>query len=404
MTAAVKRVLASSAGEATGRLVNVALPFAVLYLHGAGLASDGFFLVMAFVFFVQGTTANALATALVPVLARRQQRFELFGYCWRAGCFALLMALLTVVFSPGYFSPQEQLLVFVAAGAAGASGLIAAPAVAALGVEHRYAAAGLTWGLRALPLLAYLLWAPEDGRLTALLVGIALADAGRCALLIRLAKRRLTWQRGQPLPFPVEAGYLLAASLIAGAVPLVVRWMASLGEAGAVSIFELADRVFAAIVSLGTLGIGNVALVYFAHAGTSVERGRLLRRMLKAGLAWSMLWVVVIVGGALFLPALVGRFGAVEQVELERIAAVLLILALALPAFVLHMLLSRGVIASGRAKALPLLALVGLLTTASVGWFSSESLGVQGLAVGVVAGQYVVFAMMLGVFLRLEEK
>lgn len=398
MITALKRVFASSAGEAAGRAVNVALPLAVLYLHGAGLAADGFFLALAFAFFVQGTAANALAAALVPVLARGRECFDLRFYVGHASGCAALVALPAVWFSGDYFDASDGILVFLGVWLSGAAGLIAAPAVAALGVEHRYSPAGLSWALRVFPLGAYLLWAPPAAQLSLLLFGVALADALRCVLLCYMARASLALSSGVRLPFPVESTYLLASSLVVGLVPLTVRWLASLGATGSVSIFEMADRVFAAVASLATLGIGNVALVYLAHAQSSAERRGLSLRMLRAGLGWSLVWAGGIIAVAFSLPWLAGWTGALGGTDLDRVAQVLWVLAAGLPAFVLHMLMSRAIIAAGLARVLPGMALAGLIATLVVSAMLQGGYGPAGLAAGVVAGQYLVLALMFRVF------
>lgn len=392
----MRRVVASSVGETAGRAVNVLLPIVVLYLHGSGLAADGLFLALAFAFFLHGTLSNALTSVFVPLLVQAKEPLDCGRYAACAAGVALLGTGVALWFSAGYFSAVERGLVCVAVWISGMSGLLAAPAVAALGAEHRYAAAGVTWSLRGIPLLAYLVWAPSVPQLALLMSGIALADLLRCVILTRLVRERLVWRgSGVALPFPLGVGHVLASSVIAGMVPLAVRWIASLGEAGVLSTFEMSDRVFAAVASLCTIGLGNVALVYFARTESEPERNRLARRMLMIGLLWSLGWMVALFILAVSLPLLNEWSGRIGVEVLGQVSVTLLVLGISLPGFVLHMLLSRNVIASGQAVVLPGMALAGLVTTVLVAWPLCNVIGVAGLAAGIVAGQYVVLAWML---------
>ena len=263
---AMLRVGVSSAGEIFGRAINIILPFAVIGMHGTSLLTDNFFLAMAVAFFVQGSLANVCITALVPEFINHIEKRDLSNFFRLSIMAGLLAAVFSLVLASETLSPFATVVSMGSIATISFCGIAAAPAVAALNANHVYGIAGVAWGFRIIPVLMYMLYKPEAVNLYLLLMGLAIADIMRMMLMLWLARKWLSLEESyKPLHFPQAARYLIVASSIAGLTPLLVRWIASFGDAGTVSLFEVADRIYGAIASIATIGVGNVTLVYLAR-------------------------------------------------------------------------------------------------------------------------------------------
>jgi peptidoglycan biosynthesis protein MviN/MurJ (putative lipid II flippase) len=378
-----------------GRAVNIALPFVILGIHSADLLTDVFYLALAIAFFVQGTLSNSVASIQVTELTKDEGQRSIRNFLvWGAlaGLLAGGAAFWVVLSGLGL---SAAMVATASVTVAAAFGLFSAPAVAVLHSEHRYLMPGLTWAFRIVPLLAYAAWAPDTPALHWLLAGIALADVARAAVLLWLARASLTLSETVPsLDFPVDAMYLLAGSSVAGLTPLAARWLASLGDPGGVSIFEAADRMYMALASLATIGIGNVILVYLARVRGSLDEHQAWRWVLLSAVLWSVLWLAIALIVGLGFPVFGWILPQQGQETLSDIRNTFVTLSLGIPAFVVGVVLSRRLLTLGLARRLLPMAVSGLGMTILVGWFLLGPVGITGIAVGVVVGQYLVLTLM----------
>lgn len=392
---AVRRIGLSSAGEAVGRAVNLVIPFVVLAAAVADRRTDLFFLVLAVAYFVQGTLASALAnTLVVEFVADRQRRSAANLVPWSVIAAVVAGSVAGLLAAPVWTSGQVS-AVAISVAVAAAAGLLAAPAVAAINAEHRYVMPGLTWAFRVVPVALY--WAAGSGTdsLPWLVAGIAAADLARAAVLLRLTRRRLTLGRdASPLGFPTDALHLVASGMVAGVTPFAARLIASTGEPGAVSVYETAERIYGALASLATIGLGNVILVYLARTGSTDERALAWRWIVRSAVTWSLLWALV--AGAVWLgfPRLAHLLSPQSGETLGLIRDTFLVLSFGFPAFVMGLVLSRRILIQGQASSLVRMAGAGLVVSVFGGWMLLRPLGPAGIAASVVAGQYLVFAMM----------
>lgn len=397
---AARRVGLSSAGEVAGRAVNLVLPFAIFSVHGVDLFTDSFFLATAVAFFVYGSLTNALVNALVPELVRDARLVDVRNCLGWAAIAALLTALVVFIVATAPLSFVSTVLVGLATALMAASGLAAAPAVAVLNSDHRYGMPGLTWSLRLVPLAFYVIWWPVFPALQWLLAGLALADAGRAVILLWLARGRLSLAGvGVPMHFPVAALRLILASAVAGLTPLVARWIASFGEPGTVSLFEAGDRIYAAIASLATIGMGNVTLVYLARlSGTSEER-RGWRWIVWTSMAWSLLWLSMCVFIWAMFPFVSGWLNLQSGEMVDQVREIFLALSLGIPGFVMTGVLSRRLLTAGRSELFMPITLAGLVFTACAGWPMSVWVGAAGIGATLSVAQYFV-AILMAIALR----
>jgi len=391
---ALWRVGLSSAGEVAGRAVNLLLPFALFAVHSVDARMDGFFLAVAVAFFFQGSLANALVSALVPLLVQDRQTHTLRGLLRWSLAGGLLAGALALGLTSATLSPATVMTVLAVVLMA-ASGLIAAPAVAVLNADHRYGMPGLTWMLRVVPVVLYLTMRPDVPALHWLMLGLALSDAGRAAVLLTLVRGRLTLSgSGVALHLPPAAAHLMLASAVAGLTPLIARWLASLGEPGGVSLFEAADRLYSALASLATIGVGNVTLVYLARLTGTKDEHRGWRWILWSSMAWSLLWLALSIVLWVFFPVVGEWFHLQSRAALAQVRDAFLALALGIPAFIMTGVLGRRLLIVGRAELFMPITMVGVAFSTVIGWLMFSVAGPAGIGVALSGAQYLVMCLM----------
>lgn len=391
---ATLRIGLSSLGEVIGRAVNVILPFALFAVHGIGSDTDRFFLALAVAFFIHGTIANAVTSGLVPQAVGDAEPKSLASYAVAAALIgAIAGGIAGTVAAPSPAGAVPAVVALAVAALAGA-GLLAAPAVAILNAEHRYAAPGLTWGLRIVPIALYVAWAPEVPALHWLLAGLAAADTARVVLLCRIARGRLHFGKGARLRFPPSALHLMLGSALAGLVPLALRAIAATGAPGSVSQYEAADRLFGAVASLATIGVGNVALVYLARLKGSPEEQAGWRLMLRTSLGWSALWLAASLALWAAFPLVSPQLGVPQGAASDVVRNAFLALSLGLPGFIVTGMLGRRMLTIGAAAAFVPVTSVGVAFSIGSAWLLFSALGPVGLAAAVGASQYVVASLM----------
>ena len=402
---ALRRVGRSSIGDLFGRAVTLILLFVLLRREGISTAMDEFCLALAVGSFLYGTLANVVVIALVPDFVYDHRRRGILGYIGWTAVAGLTAGVVSATVAGGpAFSPSGL------AGAAsiavmGTAGMLAAPAAAALYAAHRYLAPGLSWGLRLLPVSLYLLWPNRPPELIWLLAGLALADAFRAAALLWLSRDRFLFaRRGESLRFLRTALPLILAAAIAGLSPVVARWIASLGEAGGVSTFEAADRIYGAIASAASTGTGSVLLVYLARLdGTPQERDG-WRWVLVASLAWSLAWLVISILLWALMPTAASWFGAQNAAALGPIRNTYLALTLGLPAFIMTGVLGRRLLTQGYARSLVTMATAGMTFMAGASAILYPLVGTPGIGLSIALSQYLVAALMIQKLIRRRVK
>ena len=390
---AVWRAGVAASGDLLGRAVNLSLPF-ILLSTGAQLGQlDAFFLALAVAFFAQGTLANAIALALLPTLVAGtgDRGLQIFA---AVGVAAGAVTAVTFAILSDTHDGLELIIQVTAVSLMAASGIVAAPAVAALHSDHRYLLPGLTWGLRLAPILLHVLSHEEPRSLTLLLAAIAIADVIRTGILVRYAGRSFALTGSTPLTVPRSALYLVLGSAIAGLTPLVARWAASTGGTGALTYFEVADRLYSAIAALATLGVGNVTAVYLARLqGTREDRWG-WNWILKASAAWSMLWILFSFALATVLPTALSHISPAGQVDVDVVRHTFLALAIGLPAIILSNVMGRRLLMRGHSATLMWIAILGLVSAAILAPIWEVQHGTAGVGAAVSVVQYLAVAVM----------
>ena len=351
---------------------------------------------MAVAFFVQGTLANVLVNALVPEFVNNEKTHDLrsfLGWTGLAGLFAGLLAS-TLTAEPLSFS--ATLIAAISVAFMASAGLAAAPAVAKLNAAHRYGMPGLTWGLRIVPLALYLLWRPEEPALHWLLAGLALTDIVRTAILMNFTQAQFcSHDSAETLHFPLSAKYLILAAAVTGLTPLIVRWIASFGNAGDVSIFEAADRLYAAVASLATIGVGNVTLVYLANLSNTPEEESGWKLILRTSLAWSLLWLGLSILIWFLFPFVSAWIEFQTNDVLAEVRHTFIALASGIPGFIMTGVYSRRLLILGYSRTLVPMALAGLIFNCLAGGLLFNLIGTAGIGLALSASQYLVMIMML---------
>lgn len=389
------RVGISSMGEISGRAVNILLPFLVITIHGTNVFTDKFFLAMACAFFVQGTLANVCITALVPEFTKSGVKRNLIKYLLLAivagGVAAIVSA--SLIYKP--LSIAATTISSISIALIAISGLIAAPATAALNAQHIYAMPGLTWGLRILPVFVYMAIWPQTPLLHWLLVGIAGADFVRMFILLWFARKWLTfWEKCESIFFPKAAQYLIFASAIAGITPLATRWIASTGHAGTVSLFEAAERIYSLIASLATIGVGNVTLVYLARINGTTDELSGWRMIVRTSVIWSLLWLFIgLLLWALF-PVLGSWVHLPPETSVPIVRNSILAFVLGLPGFILIGTLSRRIVTMGLSHEFIFITVVGVLFSLIGSIILFPIFDIVGIASILSCNQYLVALLM----------
>jgi len=389
------RVGVSSMGEICGRAVNILLPFIVITIHGANTLTDSFFLAMACAFFVQGTLANVCITALVPEFIRSDVKRNLVKFLRLAIVAGVIASLISAVLIYRPLSMVASVVSSFSIALIAISGLIAAPATAALNAQHRYAMPGLTWGLRMFPVLTYMVIWPHIPLLHWLLAGIALADYLRMVILLWLAREWLAFKEEyEPLCFPQAAQYLIIAAAIAGVIPLVMRWIASTGHAGTVSLFEAAERIYSIVASLATIGVGNVTLVYLARINGTKEESSGWRMIVRSAIVWSLLWLFIGVLLWVLFPLISQWIHLPPETSTSVVRNCVLLFVLGMPGFILTGIISRRLITLGLSRALIFITAVGVVFSIVGGIFLFPIFDIVGIAAILSLNQYLIALLM----------
>lgn len=391
---ATKRVLSSSIGEIIGRAVNLIFPFALLVVHDASNFTDSFFFAIAIAFLAQGTLTNTLVNALVPMLLEKEQKYSLGSYLRWSLLLAFVLGAITLSYSPANYNLAEKLLVAISVVIMASSGLIAAPSIAKLNSNHIYGIPGFTWSIRLIPVVIYLIVSPILPTLHYLIFGIALADLTRTMVLIAYTRAHFSFSsKNEPLRFPIAAKYLIVASAIASCIPIAVRTIATTGVEGNLSTFEAADRLYAAIASLATIGVGNVTLVYLARLKDTPEEKEGWNLILKVSMFWSLAWLVAGILFWLAFPYIAIFIDFKSTHILTTVQHTFLALIMGIPAFIISGILSRRLITLSLSSSLVPISIINFLVTVFLSYLLFCEYGVIGLGIALAVSQYLVASM-----------
>lgn len=398
---AAKRVSLASAGEIAGRTINLALPFFVLHLYSADSATDRFFFVFSIGFFVFGTLSNILTSVFVPEFISSKPPRNLRSYLRWSALIASCTGLLAVLMAGGNSVLAEVIVLGASAGGMAMAGLVSAPSIAALNADHRYFLPGLTIGLRALPVAVYWMIQPERSYLPFLLSGLAVTDGIRAVVLWLNARNRFSGNPAHaPLKIPASALYLVAAGLIAGSTPVTIRWIASFGDPGSLSVFEVADRLYSAIASLASIGMGSVVLVYLARLEETSDADMYWSWIAVATLAWGLIWSLVGLGIWAAFPQFSDWINFHEARDVNLVRSTFLGLIAGMPAFILTVALGRRLFTAGLSRHLVPMSIMGLCFNLIAGIVLFLYYDTAGLAISLSLSHFLVATLM---FIRIRQ-
>jgi peptidoglycan biosynthesis protein MviN/MurJ (putative lipid II flippase) len=391
----------ATAAHVVGRAVNVAFPLVLLGLHRPDAHTDAFFLTLAIGFFFFGTLANALTDATVPVLLREGKgpaaRHQI---TWALGSAAAFLAAWTVA----VHIPQVGGAPLAIGGTLMVlAGVLAAFPSARLYAGHRFAAPGLLWLLRSLPLLAFVALARDSEAVPWFALGIGLADALRLLSLRHLSTRlpaRVPDSHDAPSTIPrTHYVWVVMASAVAGLNPIIDRWIVSLGAPGEVSVLELAERFFGVVGALATVGFANVALVHLSGR----EGGANWAYSVRATMAWGALWTTVgLAAGLVALPQLYRHWLDLTTTQQAWLDAAYASYTLGIVPLLLGVLSVRRLYAGGWAHWVPPVAVLSLLLNALASYLLFRVMGVPGVALATTLVYCVTAALLLWAVRRLD--
>ncbi len=378
------------AGEALGRLPNLLLPAAVAWVWGASGLTDGLFLALAVAFFLYGSLGNALTAVLTVRIVRDGGPVALGRIVPPAAAAAAVVGLAgTVPLARAGVPGSAWGGVWLAAMSF--SSLLAACAAAERNATGRFFEVGASWGLRIVP-IAWLVLArpgPERG-LTALLAALAMADVTRAVWLMYRARSRLAWRHGGSSMGGRQAVELMVANAVSGLAPLVLRGGSAVAGPGAVTLYELAERIYGTVCSAVSLGVGSVLLVHFS--ARAERRLFWLRPAAAAAVVGALLWASAWLAMAVFGTSVAEAGAGVDVASLERVT---LWLFAGAPAFMAILVLSRALVGARLTAPMPWLALAGVVLAGLGAVALVPGQGIAGAGMAYALSQYGVAALMV---------
>jgi putative peptidoglycan lipid II flippase len=392
---------ASVLGAAPGFLI----PIAAAAVFGADARTDAFFLALAAATLVVGAIGTTTQQAAIPFLvAARQQHADVGRLVGELTTMLVLLAAVPAValsfglplfvqYQSGWTEGETRLLSVFLWSLLPYAGLAIVAAVysGALNAEHRFGAAAASPAVRSFTVLMGIAVARWLGIL-GLVGGYLFGELLRTGYLLfsitsRYRVRLLAWPRsmGAREYSRTAAAQALGSGLLS-ALPLVDRTMASGLEAGSITVFEYAERLWQIPVALAVSGFMVTSL---AHWSQRLERGGsldgLARDTARVAMALALLCTpvaaVVVEYRGLVAEAL---FGSLRPDEAARLADVLGAFVGVLPVYVAGLVYTRAFLIlrrsdlllainivqvvmklGGNALLMPLFGLVGLaLSTA----------------------------------------
>lgn len=347
MWSSIPTVVGVGVARAGSRAPLAVLPIAVAWLHGVSVETDSFFLAYAAVTFVGNTFAALLETAAVPFFAAAVQdgrraeirRGLLVGVS--RGAIAGVTALYAVALlwrilddqDAGSTAPSVHLAILTMAPVASAIGAVFTAELHAQGRFYTVAAATSVRGV--VPLASGLVLSREMG-ITAFSVGIVCGEFIAAAALRLAAGRadsRVAAADRSRIDFWRVYFSLLVGGIANSSKPLVDRLIAASLGPGAVTILEVAERIFLAGVSLFGAPFATVMLSRWSSTfANGIERPlmQLARELKEARVICAVIGAVsLVVMLVLYVPGatrlISSRFSAGEAESLRTVLAMYLL-------------------------------------------------------------------------------
>jgi len=383
----VRQTIISTLSQVVGRSVNVAIPFVVVFLYGAGENVDYLFLALSVSFYFYGSLGNVINDTLSARQLSSGDRLSRF-YAIQLSVISLIATILIL-----YVFNMEELyrywVVAVFAGILSALGLLASLWVPQLVVRRDFHTAGFSWLWRLFAIMVFLpIYDPEFSSVGIFILCIVVGDSFR---LIHLAfvTNLSGHKHGGYLGLPQVLSFLpyVAGTLLQGLNPVVDRLLASMGADGSITILEMADRSFWSIAAVTTIGLQSVLLVDMGRRHKSgALNAQYFTSLLKAGFG---LGVVASLGllllGLVFIYWGVGDLFnklSVEQVQL--IFECVILYSLAMPIYVAATICSRIFIVYEKYSLLLHLSLMSVVSNIAVSYPLYLILGLKGVVWGTV--------------------
>jgi putative peptidoglycan lipid II flippase len=364
----------------------------------------------------QLVAAGALGSALIPVLSQLLSRGEIHR-AWRVASAVantvlvslLAFALLMFVFAPqivpaivsGYGPEETQetieltrlmLLspIFLAMGAI---------VSAILNAENRFTASAIApVTYNAAIIVVAVVLAPTLGVFAAA-VGVVLGSILHFTVQLPALRHRFTWSRvirsGDPqareaLTLMIPRAIGLGASQITFIVNTTLASMVTLtviGAAAAVSAYNIAFNVLQIPLGIVAVPVGMVLLPSLSRSRGEDDDARFA--MLVGQSIRLLLWMTVVMSAAgivLQWQTIRVLFPGMDAPEIDATAAALAVFLLGLPAHAANVILARGFYA-GRDTRTPVIVAIGsVAVNITVSLATYQSLGLQGLALGIALG------------------
>lgn len=391
----------------------------IAYFFGVSPELDGYFLAQVLPVVVTGTAIGVLQSSFVPTYVRLKAE----GHSEAAGHLAGRLLQIIVVAGTGL----AAIVALMAAPIVQLSAPLADPAVTVaatyslrvlslllllnaladflgllLNAELRFAAAALAPISNAAVASAFLLMAPELG-LANLVWGTLLGLATHVAVLIYSLKRaRIQIHFSAPAGggHVRTIGRLSVAALPAVVIANVSSNIPSLLAAGfgpgAVSAFSYAWKLSQAATQVAGIAVGTVLLPHFSvmlarkdYASISASTSRIVPLIFAIG-GLALIWVWV--AGEPFLATAFKR-GKFSSDDVQVVHRVWLWLALGLAPSIASIALAKVIQASQGFTQLAWFGFAGIVVLCTVNYGLRSGSGIEGVAIGVVASAWSVFAL-----------
>jgi peptidoglycan biosynthesis protein MviN/MurJ (putative lipid II flippase) len=315
----------TSALVVLGRLPGAVLPFFIAHWFGADSATDGFFLAYAALFFVANILVTAVESTIVPFVAEREkvERPEFVRSVALVGgaAMTILSALALGLFAVVAPRAMPSGLVTQATGFLILGGLLPPLVTMTAVVSGALNAIGAFWlpaispALRAGTALACGVILEERLGLDAIVIGLVLGETLRLGWTVIAAKNRGLWSFRASIDTAIVRGFLGKVSWYSlgigwqGANTIINRVVVAPLGAGLISILELAEKLWYAVLTVPSAGVMPVALSYLVGARVSEVPGGLRR-------AFTRLVLTVFIGSIGITAALYAASAPVVRIVL----------------------------------------------------------------------------------------
>lgn len=292
----VTSVAPSTIANLVGRAANVLVPLTVVGLYGANPHTDQFFFILALSYYFYGTLSYAAIEPSVPIIISSNQALSSIGIVG-IGLFSAL-----VLFSISWFwlflTPGMNSGYAFGFALMSGAGLANGFATGILNARERFMMPGLSWSLRIIPIVIFVLFNQPAQNLHFLAIGIGIIDWLRLWLLLsHQPDLAIPCQKYSPLLFLKNhsSKYLptAMAMIIMGLNPIIDRFIADFGGPGSISILDTGERLFGIFSVLCTLGMMTVLLTNFSKAVINKTIDKTWSSMMKMVGLWSTAWLAI---------------------------------------------------------------------------------------------------------------